>query len=136
MAPEVEYAGITAGEIIAWRCWRVDDNATVLMGAFMGSHWCPDTPMSEADIKHHDYGHGIHAWKSERKAYQYGCQLGVEIAYGTVMLWGEVYEYEMGYRAEFGKVKSIKGIINPTRDPVKTIEQLNKIYGEHSDANG
>jgi hypothetical protein len=35
--------------------------------------------------------------------------LSSQIAVGEVYLWGQVYEYEHGYRAEFARVKALYG---------------------------
>ncbi|HEX4919747.1 MAG TPA: hypothetical protein VFV92_03305 [Candidatus Bathyarchaeia archaeon] len=39
----------------------------------------------------------------------------IGMGYGTVQLWGEVIEHEIGYRAEYAKVKSLDGVFLITR---------------------
>ena len=54
-----------------------------------------------------DYGKaGVHAWKLKRDAIALMVEAGGGVV-GSVLLWGNVVEHERGYRAEFGKVRSL-----------------------------
>jgi hypothetical protein len=46
---------------------------------------------------------------------------------GTVELWGSVAEHELGYRAEFARIRSFVALRGCTTDP-KTIERFCDIY--------
>jgi hypothetical protein len=98
----IEDAGISAGEIIGHRAWRVRDDG-LLQSMAVSTVWAPNEVM---EGKPSDYnGMGVHAFKTASAALtEYW---GYEIAIGTVLLWGEVIEHELGYRAQFGKVNSI-----------------------------
>ena len=96
---------ITAGEIIAWRCWRVADGW--LRSVYMDTFWGPHEPM-EGNVN----TDGVHAWKKMSDAITYGLIGGVHgagarVVIGTVAMWGEVIEHEIGYRAQFAKIKSL-----------------------------
>ena len=55
---------------------------------------------------------GVHAFKERKRArWTYGGG-NYPVVIGTIALWGEVIEHEMGYRAEFGQVASLDEIIN------------------------
>lgn len=80
---------------------------------------------------------GVHAWKAEGKCINYAisCLSNAapfyDIAVGQVALWGDVIEYDFGYRAQYGKVIAIKdalghGIVT-RRDAVLGI--LREKYG-------
>lgn len=56
--PKIEDAGITVGEFIAWRAWKVKYG--FLTSAYVQEVWAPDAPM-EGDV---GKGYGVHAWKS------------------------------------------------------------------------
>lgn len=96
---------IVAGEIIAWRCWRIADGW--LRSVYMDTFWgCNEVMEGNVDTD------GVHAWKKMGDAIEYGVMGGVhggsmKIVIGTVALWGEVIEHEIGYRAQFAKIKSL-----------------------------
>lgn len=97
---KIEHAGIHLGEIIAWRCWRLERG--LLRSMAVDHVWAPDEPM-EGDIS---ASLGVHAWKklSDAMGYYGGSR---DIVIGTVALWGEVVEHEKGYRAEYAKINSL-----------------------------
>jgi hypothetical protein len=96
----IEDAGISAGEIIGHRAWRVHNG--LLQSMAVDTVWAPNEVMEGIP----DNGLGVHAFKTASAVLtEYGCHGPVAI--GTVLLWGEVIEHELGYRAEFGKVNSI-----------------------------
>jgi hypothetical protein len=130
-AKPIEDAGIRAGEVTAHRCWRVFEGDR-LHSAYKRKHeWLPGQPM-KGDVRRE---YGVHAFKEGPylQEYIYGlhftdAQPGdyidlwtgekvtirpTPIAVGTIALWGEIVEHEFGYRAEFGKIRSIDKIINP-----------------------
>ena len=48
---------------------------------------------------------------------------GADVIFGTIKMWGEIVEHELGYRAEFAKIISLdQG--NP-----KSLTKLRTIYG-------
>jgi len=100
----LEDAGISAGEIVAYRAWRCSISG-LLQSMAVSTIWPPDEPMT-GDVTHD----GVHAFKSQSDAlteYATGATRWCPIAIGTVMLWGEVIEHERGYRAEFARVAAI-----------------------------
>ena len=96
--------GIRAGEIIAWRAYRVDGDT--LRSATADAIWSGAEPM-KGDAAG---GYGIHAYKSPHGPMMDGYadthQNGMWVI-GEVALWGDVIEHERGYRAEFGRVHSL-----------------------------
>lgn len=123
--PEPENAGITVGEIIAWRSWKVKNG--LLTSMYADQHvWAPHEPITGNPSQkgaHHPVG--VHAFKSEKAALEYAMPYRtreltynqhsmqtrvrevVPVVIGRVALWGEVIEHEKGYRAEYAKVHSL-----------------------------
>lgn len=101
-----EGASIRVGEITAWRCWVMAGDT--LHSVIMGNKWPVQEPL-EASYVSHRFGDGIHAFKTEWCARIYSL-LAPEIIVGKVSLWGEVWEFDKGYHAEFAKIKSLEYI--------------------------
>jgi hypothetical protein len=64
---------------------------------------------------------GVHAYKDAAKARQHAetAYLGGQQPHwlwGSVRLWGEVVEHEIGYRAEFARIISLDGIFPTEND--------------------
>ncbi len=134
-APEV------FGEIIAYRCWRID--AGLLRSICMNNIWIPHEPMKGTIWIEHETcgGGGVHAFKTQMGAQQYvittngGLILGaspVSIAFGTVALYGDIVEHEKGYRAEYAMVHEIHGVIY-AHGPDATLQNLRALYGKAKD---
>lgn len=126
----LEDAGIRAGEVVAWRCWRERDGKLFSI-AFRNHEWVDGRMSVDPDGLAIEVGGGVHAWKDEQKAQCYAIeavmfdnlyrqamaspyralQLGIEstrlfegrIIVGRVKLWGEIVEHEFGYRAEHAR---------------------------------
>lgn len=99
-----ENAGFRTGEIIAHRAWlRNQEGLLESMGQnviwhdrYMHGH--PD-----------EYDSGVHAFKTKDIVHmEYGDVADVVI--GRVKLWGVVYEHDLGYRAEHGKMIALDSI--------------------------
>lgn len=124
--PPLEDAGISAGEIIGHRVWRVKGG--LLMSMAVNKVWAPGEPM-QGEVKG---GDGVHAFKSKSETLsQYYPYYGEQpTALGTVALWGEVIEHEKGYRAEFGKVLSLDMVMGVGRwRETRTLRTLRERYG-------
>jgi hypothetical protein len=100
--PVFEDAGIVAGEVIAYRCWRLGPDG-LLYSVFRSEFCWQPGEIVEGDAAG---GDGVHAFKSVFLMAQYA---GTPVGYvsGMVELWGEVYEHERGYRASKAAIKSI-----------------------------
>lgn len=122
---QIENAGVTFGEIIAWRGWvlRVHNSSYRLCSVAAPGNWKPGIPMHDGDALY--AGGGVHAWKTKKQAatYMADCKPCV---IGRVALWGEVIEHELGYRAEFAKPYSFD-IVAPNTPGV--LEALRQAYG-------
>jgi hypothetical protein len=112
LAGRLKHEGIRAGEIIAYRAWRVINPGWFRTGhdrlhsVFMeGYVWHLDKPASD-DVR----THGIYSFRNViRSMAQYGyTSVGAEpLLFGKVKIWGEVVEHELGYRSQFGKIVSL-----------------------------
>lgn len=119
--PVFEDVGIKAGEVIAYRAWRLRDG--ILHSCFRSDFaWRPGdivegNPESVAE--------GVHAFKSLLNACRYGVGYDGDetIVTGTVELWGDVYEHERGYRASKAAIKWIDD------SPEYDAKALRKLYG-------
>jgi hypothetical protein len=109
-------AGIRAGEIVAWRCWRVSDHAN-LFSFYREHEWIPGQLMT-GDVRGE---YGVYAFKDpiyarnyavreRREAVYYAWLTPPRVVFGSVWLWGEIIEHEYGYRASFAKVRSLEEV--------------------------
>ena len=106
--PPLETAGITVGELVGWRIWRVRPADRLLMSFSADRIWLPGEPM---EGKPSDHGsEGIWVFKDAGRAAAKLQELGCESAIGTVWLWGNVIEHADGYRGEFAEVRSLEGV--------------------------
>lgn len=131
-----ENTGIEVGEIVAWRAWK-KTALGALRSYTMDTAWPPNEVM-EADSV--DDIHGIYAFKTERDALT--CFQSDGVVIGSVHLWGEIWEFEKGYHAEFAKIISLdwpkrqlrpRGLLRRLRwfDP---LYELREMYGLYDDA--
>lgn len=111
-------AGIRAGEVRAYRCWLLRNG--LLRSVTQDFYWQPGETVA-GDAEH---GEGVHAFKSILLMSEYGIYRENDIVVtGTIDLWGEVYEHELGYRASYAAVASIDD--SPDYDAA----ELRKLYG-------
>lgn len=121
----IPHCGILAGEIIGYRIWWVDVTGYLRSVVMNHVFWYPDKPMEGNVDKFTRFSiiprrTGVYAFKHYRLAkeeYFDGLILTgtprykpihtVGVALGSVKLWGEVVEHELGYRAQFAKVASV-----------------------------
>lgn len=116
--PRFEDAGVTAGEIIGYRAWLLRNDT--LYSMYMDSYaWTPGGVEQAFSLNHSM--HGIHSFKHAGSAlaeYAPSARSALPIVFGEVAMWGEVYEHERGYRAEFAAIRKIYGIVRqPCGDP-------------------
>ncbi len=135
LAARLKHEGIRAGEIIAYRAWRV----AIRGGWFRSSDdrlrsvyrrdyvWHPDEPAS-GDVR----TYGIYSFRRvirSNEDYGYVKLRDGPLLFGKVKIWGEVVEHEAGYRSEFGKIVSLD-----YGDP-ELLDKFRKIYRvNHVDA--
>jgi len=126
-AARLKHEGIRAGEISAYRAWRVmvpgwfrngDDR---LHSVFMPDYvWHPDEPAS-GDVR----THGIYSFRNVIRSNQqcdYTSIMGGPLLFGKIKIWGEVVEHEAGYRSEFAKIMSLDF------GDLELLEKFRKIY--------
>lgn len=119
-------AGLRAGEVTAWRCWRI--NKGFLRSCFVESIWAPGEPMTGTPNSHF----GIHAWKTLAKTLDYGLHDvagGGPFVIGQIELWGDIIEHEHGYRAEFAAIKSLDMVFGAERDLLVGLRTLYSVGG-------
>jgi hypothetical protein len=123
----LKHEGIRAGEIIAYRAWRVIVSGSFRNGddrlhsVFMQDYvWHPDRAAS-GDVR----TYGIYSFRHViRSNHQYGYTSVTDgpLLFGKVKIWGEVVEHEAGYRSQFGKIASLD-----YGDP-ELLEKFRRIY--------
>jgi hypothetical protein len=131
-AKTVEHSGIRVGEIIAYRAWRVIDEAWSETGderlhsvAMWDYVWHPDKPAS-GDVR----THGIYSFRHViRSSHEYGYHPGPRgpFLFGKVKIWGEIVEHEEGYRSEFGKIASLDFGDPELLDKFRRIYRVNRV---------
>lgn len=119
---------IIAGEIVGYRCWRIENN--LLRSVYQSDIWQPNQVLEGRKLGDWN-SRGIHAWKdsgseeyhnyirsylnSDNDDFTNMIMFGRSnipeskpaMLTGTVFLWGDVVEHERGYRAEFARVRSL-----------------------------
>lgn len=126
----IKNEGIRMGEIIAYRCWPIKNG--FLWSTAAGRAWAPGEPMKAGEHHIRD-GLGVYAFKDMSRVIQTvnnvagsGGREGV--AFGTILLWGEIVEHEIGYRAEYAAIKSIDFICGPDSWLPEHSKDLRKLY--------
>lgn len=92
---------IRPGEITAIRAWVVENG--LLHSTYMDTYWKPGEIMRASAVSPH-FGEGIHAFKTLERARD---EYDWADVYGEVSLWGDVIEFEHGWKAEYAKVTKI-----------------------------
>jgi hypothetical protein len=115
------------GEVIGHRYWIVSWGGN-LFGPHTWSHWHPELPMA-GRVDRSGRG-GVYALKSKELVEQFianpaarkeiaqtwrsppllpprGLEGAVHLAIGTVSMWGTIWEHATGFRAQFGRVRTI-----------------------------
>ena len=126
----IENAGIRAGEITGWRCWRVKYG--FLHSAYMQvCRWPPRHALVAKGMTDHE--NGIYVLDNEKAARDAAMEYSMwdlmsyripllfdpefdppacdAFVIGTALLWGDVVEHERGWRASRAKVKSIDSVV-------------------------
>lgn len=98
-------AGITVGEIVGWRIWQVRRQDRLLVSYSADRIWLPGEPMEGRPSDHGS--EGVWAFKDPAPAATKLRELP-QAALGTVWLWGDVVEHEVGYRAQFAALRSLE----------------------------
>lgn len=137
--PPVPYEGIRMGEIVAYRCWPIKNG--FLWSTAAGRAWAPGEPM-KATPDHLKSGLGVFAFKDMSRCIgefgdEYYNSAGMGIAFGTIHIWGEIVEHELGYRAEYAVVRSIdfvRGVASRIWHPeyVTDLRELYKVNNNES----
>ncbi len=108
-------ANLRAGEITAYRAWRVREGSRLFSIAFDNFEWLPGLPAEgNPDVEvGYEFGHGIHAFKDYEGAEEYlrtgyiilleGTRSSFWFVLGEVELWGTIHEHGLGYRAQFAR---------------------------------
>ncbi|WLA39728.1 hypothetical protein QNJ95_44000 [Bradyrhizobium elkanii] len=116
------------GELVGYRYWVVSWQGN-LFGPHSWRHWHPEEPMSGGNMDHSGHA-GVYAlktrdlverfianvlarrelantWRSPPLLPPTDQQGPVALAIGSVSLWGTIWEHESGFRAQFGRVRTI-----------------------------
>ncbi len=138
--PTCDYTGtrprkgtnLRAGEIVAFRAWRVRPTNRLFSVAFDGYEWFPGEPAEgDPDIKlDNEFAAGVHAFKDFKSAEEYiwrcCCHAQIPYVLGEVALWGTVHEHSLGYRAQFAKPTKFQLLY---RFPETNLEALRARFG-------
>lgn len=130
VAGPIEEAGIVAGEIVAWRAWKIIGRHLASMN---GKLWLPGKPMRGREVDE-NMALGVHAFRTRENVLEYLFSGGAHytcdplIVLGRVHLWGVVIEHERGYRAEMAYPKQFIRIFS-NRESEAAMAALQKHYG-------
>lgn len=108
-----------AEPIVAYRTWFISDGGLIgtrhqtwpprtgmWARCLVGCGRCPCTP-DQAEKDHDNHGCGIYAHKDQPRPEYDEHADGDDEVFGQVLLFGQVYEYETGYRAERAEVSCL-----------------------------
>jgi len=149
--PALKRDGIVAGEIVGYRCWRIEKGW--LRSVYQSDVWKPGCVLEGRELGDWD-SRGIHAWKDaaskeysdyirsylngvdslKRMIFSHSRETNPQPAMvtGTVFLWGDVVEHERGWRAEFARVRSLDWLYPDEtmmgREP-QVLDDLLRLYG-------
>ncbi|QIG92052.1 MULTISPECIES: hypothetical protein [unclassified Bradyrhizobium] len=116
------------GEIVGHRYWVVSWGGN-LFGPHSWRHWHPEEPMSGGNLSRGGHA-GVFAlktkdlvnsflasasarrelarmWRSPPLLPSADQRSAVALAIGTISMWGTIWEHESGFRAQFGRVRTI-----------------------------
>lgn len=104
-------AGIRAGEIVAYRVWDILPD--LMLSSITADHeWPVGVPMQAVD-DHVANGLGIHCFKGIDSARGVADGLyGLMKVVGSIEIWGEIVEHDLGYRAQYAAIRSLDYIVN------------------------
>jgi hypothetical protein len=116
--PPVEHAGTTFGELVGWRIWGLSHGYLTSYSADYA--WLPGHP-AEGAVEDHGNG-GVWAFKEAPRAFKkaldsVGSNLVEGWVTGSIWMYGEVVEHQIGYRSQYATVRSIEAIIPNERRP-------------------
>lgn len=122
--PVFEDAGIKTGEITAYRAWILYKDGLLHSCYESEFAWAPGIPV-EGDPT--EPWEGVHAFKTREKVLEYvGKSPGY--VFGTVHLYGDVYEHTEGYRASHAMIASIEDASLEDGEPTYDAPALRKKY--------
>jgi len=117
---------MTVGEIVGWRIWKVRVDDCLLASYGVDRIWLPGETMVG---KPTDGGwEGVWAFKERDLALMKAARENAIVAVGSVYLWGETIEHEIGYRGEFAEVRSIDRIVSELPTIYGFLEKLRERY--------
>jgi hypothetical protein len=147
--PPLQRAFAAPGEIIGYRCWRIENG--LLRSVYQPDFWHPGKPLEGRELGDWD-SRGIHAWKDAGgrhyleyiRSYLNQDNMYIKLMFdsningrpamitGTVFLWGDVVEHERGWRAEYARVRSLDWLY-PDADMMgheqECLDHLRGLYG-------
>jgi hypothetical protein len=116
---------IIVGEIIAWRGWKIRNG--YLSSFSQNTVWPPKEPVT-GKVGSGEHDAGVYAFKDRRKLFDFLGGESQHMVWGSVALWGDVVEHELGYRAENAAIRSLDGWYpNSSAD----LSELRRTYGVH-----
>src|SRR5262249_45154996 len=127
LAKNIRHEGIRVGEIIGYRAWSVIESNWMrrsddrLHSVFMRHYvWDPVQPAS-GDVREH----GVYSFKEAIQSRKHYGHSGVDgtLLFGSLKIWAEIVEHEVGYRSEFAKIVSLND-----GEP-RLLEMFRAIYG-------
>lgn len=116
---------ILIGEIVAWRAWHVESG--YLKSYSQDVVWPPGEPVT-GKVPSGEDGGGIHAFRDRRRLFEF-MKNGGPMVWGSVALWGDIVEHELGYRAENAAVRSIDGSYPGGAVKDGVLAGLRRVYG-------
>lgn len=125
---KIKDEGIRVGEIIAYRCWPIKNG--FLWSTAADRAWAPGEPM-KAGENHLRDGLGVYAFKDMSHCIgEFATFYANGTAFGTVLLWGEIVEHQIGYRAEYAAIRSIEFVRNARSNKLypEMADELRKLY--------
>ncbi len=130
---------IKVGELTGWRWWRLvhrisanPDDTYFFLKSISANFWYK--PQESIYKANYVDVYGFFSFKSIEDSKKFSIQLerpsilfGQTYVFGTIEMWGKVYEHEFGYRAEYCRITSLLDIVTQNQN-IKILDELQKRY--------
>lgn len=123
---------ISVGEMLGWRCWNIDFKKNLLVSYSHDYIWTPGTQEASAIPTEHNTD-GFYSLKSYQQVLDYIVNnrlVKVPMVLGTIEIWGQIIEGELGLRAQYASINQLVSIFYHKKDTQDYIPYLNISYSQ------
>lgn len=112
--------GTVWGEVTGWRVWR-HSHGRLYSYTMDKTEWPTDEPIEAHET---NVNYGIHAFKTRKQAFDLA--YGEDTVVGEIEMWGDTYEFDYGWHAQFAKVKSLWAWGDDPSEPITFLKTFSR----------